>query len=81
MGRIAITGANGQLGTAFRELLGDGAYYLELAELDLSVAEEIGPGLAALQPSGSINCAAYTAVDHAEKEPDPSRANNALAVA
>lgn len=77
---IAVTGAGGQLGTAFRSLLGDEACYLTRAELDLGNLDQIPEVITSLRPSLLVNCAAYTAVDRAEEEPEQARAVNALAV-
>ena len=77
---IAVTGATGQLGTAFRRLLGDEARYLTRADLDLSDAGSIRPILAGLHPTVLINCAAYTAVDRAESEPVLAGVVNTTAV-
>jgi dTDP-4-dehydrorhamnose reductase len=77
---IVVTGATGQLGTAFRRLLGDDAHYLTRADLDLSDPSAIQPVLKRLRPTVLINCAAYTAVDRAESEPDVAEAINTTAV-
>ena len=63
---IVVTGASGQLGTAFRTLLGDRGIYLERGDLDLAKIEAIGSTIESLEPSIVINCAAYTNVDDAE---------------
>ena len=76
---ILITGANGQLGTAFRSLLPDAAV-LTRADLDLTSVAAIPGRLAERTPSVIINCAAYTAVDQAEEEPDLANQINANAV-
>ena len=76
---ILITGANGQLGTAFRSLLPEAAV-LTRADLDLTSVGAIPVRLAELTPSVIINCAAYTAVDQAEEEPDLANQINANAV-
>ena len=76
---ILVTGATGQLGHAFRELLPE-AVHLAKADFDLTDLDLIGPSLAAHDPQAIINCAAYTAVDRAEDEEDLARAVNADAV-
>lgn len=63
-----VTGVTGQLGTAFRLLLGDRATYLTRDDLDLADPGAVGPTLEALRPTIVINCAAYTAVDAAEDD-------------
>ena len=80
MGRIAVTGADGQLGTAWQGLLGNRGHYLTLEDCDLSVPGAITQVFETIRPSAIINCAAYTAVDRAEEEPQLVRAINALAV-
>lgn len=77
---IVVTGANGQLGTAFRRLLGNKAHYLTRADLDLREVKTIYPVLDKLRPSTVINCAAYTAVDAAETDEATARIVNADAV-
>ncbi len=77
---IVVTGADGQLGTAFRKILTDDVVFLTRATLDLGDLGRIGPTLAGLQPSAVINCAAYTAVDGAESEEDTASTINGRAV-
>jgi dTDP-4-dehydrorhamnose reductase len=76
---IAVTGSNGQLGTAFGSLLPDAAH-LTRADLDLSRSDSIAGVLDRLSPELVLNCAAYTAVDRAEEEEDLATAVNGLAV-
>lgn len=77
---IVITGADGQLGRAFRLVLPD-ATYLTHHELDLSWEHaKIVKTVDGLQPNVFINCAAYTAVDQAETEPELAEQINHLAV-
>lgn len=78
---IVVTGPTGQLGTAFGRLLeGREVRNLSETELDFKHLEEIPRALAAIGPSMVINCAAYTAVDAAEKDEDTARIVNATAV-
>lgn len=79
--RIAVTGANGQVGRALVALLGSRALPLTRAEADLSQPDTLAQVLDALQPDAVINAAAYTAVDKAESEPDAAFAINADAPA
>jgi len=51
-----------------------------LERLDLTDRSEVLRTIKRLRPEAVINCAAYTAVDQAEKEPELARAVNALAV-
>ncbi len=77
---ILVTGVSGQLGSAFRERLGDGARYLARADLDLTDVASIRPMIEALSPTMVINCAAYTAVDAAEDDEETATLVNATAV-
>lgn len=73
MNRLVVTGAGGQLG---RELVrrAPEAVGLGRSELDITDAVEVA---AAIEPGDVvINCAAYTAVDRAEAEPDAAFAVN-----
>jgi dTDP-4-dehydrorhamnose reductase len=76
---IVVTGASGQLGTAFRNVFDD-ARFLTRAEFDLAHAD-LDARLADLHPSAIINCAAFTAVDAAESEESTAFQINAEAVA
>ncbi len=77
---IAVTGANGQLGTALCQRLGSRAIPLTRPRFDLTSRESMVSELMALQPSAVINCAAYTAVDKAEEEADICHLINAESV-
>lgn len=68
--QILILGANGQVGSAFRNILGDSATYLARKDLDLADLDNIEQNLAKYNPKIIINTAAYTAVDKAEQEPE-----------
>jgi len=80
MGEIVVTGASGQLGTAFRSQIPD-ARFLTRADLDLTELGAIGPTVDRLKPTAIINCAAYTAVDAAEQDFGTAIAVNGDAVA
>ncbi len=82
---ILVTGANGQLGSELR-LLSDLATEFDFTfvtrdELDLSDSVAIQTWFGDNFYDVIINCAAYTAVDKAEAEPDLARAINATAIA
>ena len=77
---IVVTGAAGQLGSAFRRRLGDDARYLTRPDLDLTDPAAIRPVIEKLRPTAVINCAAYTAVDQAEEHEATARVVNATAV-
>jgi dTDP-4-dehydrorhamnose reductase len=77
---IVVTGVSGQLGSAFRRRLGDGARYLTRADLDLTDVASIRPAIEELRPAVVVSCAAYTAVDRAEEDGEMARLVNATAV-
>jgi len=60
-----VFGGDGQLGTAFRELLTD-AQFVDRAEADLAERGSVAGLVRDVRPSAVINCAAFTAVDAAE---------------
>jgi dTDP-4-dehydrorhamnose reductase len=64
---MLVTGAAGQLGTAFRKVLPD-ATLIDIAELDLTDLDLVREALEEMAPAGIVNCAAYTAVDRAEED-------------
>ena len=76
---IVVTGATGQLATAFRLLVPD-ARFLTRDDLDLSQPDGVGRVLDRLRPELLINCAAYTAVDAAESDEATAEKVNALSV-
>ncbi|MBN2476232.1 MAG: dTDP-4-dehydrorhamnose reductase [Pirellulales bacterium] len=78
--KIAVTGAYGQLGGELCRQLGDGAVPLDIDTLDLTDGPGIAKRFRDLKPQAVINCAAYTQVDQAEKEPGVCRAVNVTAV-
>lgn len=71
-----VTGADGQLGTELKRLLGDDAVYVDRAELDISDENAVKRFFEARSFEGVINCAAYTAVDKAEDEPEAAELAN-----
>lgn len=83
---LLILGADGQLGSSFVRRLGPQALSWTRGELDLArfdlLSDALQRGLDALPevPAAVINCAAYTKVDLAEKEPELCRAINTDAV-
>lgn len=78
--KILITGADGQLGRAFREILPEATFW---THSDLDLANE-GPVIygkvKAEAPDVLINCAAFTAVDAAETDPVTTMRVNANSV-
>lgn len=80
---ILVTGANGQLGNCLREISAGKKYkfiFTDVAELDITSVEAVRAFFEREKPDWVVNCAAYTAVDKAESEPDFARLLNATAV-
>lgn len=77
---LLITGANGQLGQEFQALQGQfpnlSFRFLDKAELDITDARAIEAYFSDHDIQYCINCAAYTAVDKAESEPEQARLIN-----
>ena len=82
---ILVTGSNGQLGNELQQLAPGFTYYdfLFATKDDLNIADEaaIENYFSAHSINFCINCAAYTAVDKAESEPEQAFLMNAIAVA
>ncbi|UBZ11062.1 dTDP-4-dehydrorhamnose reductase [Leeuwenhoekiella palythoae] len=83
--RILVTGANGQLGqelqvlaSSYPDLVFD---FVTRKTFDLEQDELMLAYLDQTTPDYIINCAAYTAVDKAESEPEQAKQINQLAVA
>ncbi|MDR2149176.1 MAG: dTDP-4-dehydrorhamnose reductase [Tannerella sp.] len=74
MESILITGANGQLGNALQNICrNDNPYFFhftDIQELDICDKGELNDFVKARNVRLIVNCAAYTAVDRAEDEPD-----------
>ena len=80
MRTILVTGGQGQIGQELARHRWPDDVEVRLPsrqELDLSDHASIEPYVARLAPSAIINCAAYTAVDRAEDEPDIAYGVNA----
>lgn len=77
---IAVTGATGQLGREICRQLGPAAVPLPRLRLDLAQPAAIRGVVEKLRPQVVINCAAWTAVDAAESDPEACRLVNADAV-
>ncbi len=79
--KIAVTGANGQLGNCLQQLAK--AYphhsFLFFSSEDLNITDAVAvqQKLQTEKPNALINAAAYTAVDKAETEPEKAYAVNA----
>lgn len=79
---ILVTGGTGQVGTALRQLGPNFGVEIVAAgrdELDLTTPASIERAVGSRKWAAVINCAAYTAVDKAESEPDAAYAVNAVA--
>lgn len=83
--KILVTGSNGQLGSELRVLApgitGMEFLFTDYNELDITDEAQINAFFAAEKPAWVINCAAYTAVDKAESEPEAAMRLNADAPA
>jgi dTDP-4-dehydrorhamnose reductase len=80
MAPIAVTGAQGQLGSELCRQLGAAAAPLDLPTFDLADSTLVRRVLTELRARAIINCAAYTAVDQAERESETCYTINAEAV-
>jgi dTDP-4-dehydrorhamnose reductase len=77
--RILVTGASGLLGRQVVEIArsrGHDAIGLSRAELDVTDESLVARTVARHAPDSIVHCAAYTAVDRAESEPDLAYAVN-----
>lgn len=84
MNKVLITGASGQLGSELK-LLSDKQQNIQFThtdyeELDITNIDAVNQFIKTHNPIFVINCAAYTAVDKAENEPEKAELLNALAV-
>lgn len=77
---ILITGSKGQLGNELKKRLGRKAniFYTDCEELDITDEQAVKSYITDNQINLVINCAAYTAVDKAEDEPELAAAVNHL---
>ena len=84
MKRVLVTGGNGQLGHSIRAKLGNykeiEAGFIDVENLDLTDEEATMRYIEQHPWDVIVNCAAYTAVDRAETEPELAMAVNAFAV-
>lgn len=84
MNNILITGGNGQLGSELREIAPNYQDYnflfTDVKDLDITSHPAVAAFIDSNNINVIINCAAYTAVDKAESEPELSDAVNHLAV-
>jgi dTDP-4-dehydrorhamnose reductase len=75
--RIALVGANGQLGRELRQQLGERVIPLSHVDIELTDAVSVEAAIAAADPDLVINSAAYNLVDRAEEQPKVAFAVNA----
>lgn len=82
--KILVTGANGQLGRSFykkhKSFTNYNFLFKDRESLDISNSDSLVSLISFEKPDIIINCAAYTAVDRAESEPDKAYEINHLAV-
>ncbi|MFO7722348.1 MAG: dTDP-4-dehydrorhamnose reductase [Bacteroidales bacterium] len=86
MATIIITGSKGQLGRAIANAAatdypGHKLILTDVDELDIRDADAVDTFLKVNPADFLVNCAAYTAVDQAEDEPEAAHALNVLGVA
>jgi len=81
---VLVTGSKGQLGSEIRRISGEytgmSFIYTDIEELDITDRNAVKDFLDSNNVNYIINCAAYTAVDRAEDEPDAAMLLNAGAV-
>jgi len=83
MANILVTGAGGQLGCELRKIGFsplDEVFFTDVAELDITDKGAVESYVSRNDIDTIVNCAAYTAVDKAEEEPDKAELINAKAV-
>jgi dTDP-4-dehydrorhamnose reductase len=81
--RMLVTGAGGQLGidlVRYCQEAGDDVVAASHADLDICDRDSVRGALSALAPDVVVNCAAWTAVDACEGDPDRALTQNGLAV-
>ena len=84
MKRILVTGSNGQLGSEIKELSKNNIFaefiFTDKDDLDITNLEKLESFFEEKKIDYVINCAAYTAVDKAEQEPEKAFLINAKAI-
>ena len=84
MNNILVTGGKGQLGSELRDLAPNHSnynfFFTDRSQLDITNHAAVDAFITKNEIDTLINCAAYTAVDKAELEPDLANAINHLAV-
>lgn len=82
MKKILVTGANGQLGSELKDILGannEQVFYTDVAQLDITKLDLVRAFIKEHKVTDIINCAAYTAVDKAETDQDIAYMVNCIA--
>ena len=74
---LLVLGAGGQVGRALVERAGPGTRGFDRAACDICDEASVARAVSAPMVSAVVNCAAYTAVDRAESEPERAFAVNA----
>jgi dTDP-4-dehydrorhamnose reductase len=83
MTKVLITGAGGQLGTDLSlacRVAGDDVHALDRAAIDVGDQRSVREAVASIRPDVVVNCAAWTAVDACEGDPDRAMRDNADSV-
>ncbi|MGB5943983.1 MAG: dTDP-4-dehydrorhamnose reductase [Leeuwenhoekiella sp.] len=84
MSNILVTGASGQLGseikTIYQEFSEYQFFFTDIEELDICSKEDLRNFIEVNNINAIVNCAAYTAVDKAESEPEIANNINHIAV-
>jgi dTDP-4-dehydrorhamnose reductase len=82
--KVLITGKNGQLGSTFQELAKSVAdiefTFKDAKELNITDFKQVELVIGLERPDIIVNCAAYTAVDRAEEEPEQADLVNHIGV-
>jgi dTDP-4-dehydrorhamnose reductase len=80
--RYLVTGAGGQVGREVMELLdGRDVTGFDHATLDIADTDAVEAAVSAVQPDSIVHCAAWTAVDACESDPEKAFLVNATGVA
>ncbi len=83
MVRLLVTGAGGQLGrdvVAAATAAGDEVVATDSQRLDVTDRDAVLGAITSIRPQAVVNCAAWTAVDACESDPDRAFRANALSV-